>query len=105
MEQEMFVHPKKIIRSLIDVNALAEKVGKSRSSVWKDVAAGNLPAPIKIGGSTRWDENEIDAHIDQLLAERAPTGEFDADAAEDEATRKRRSMKAKVTERDGPKAA
>jgi len=40
------------------------------SSVWAGVADGTIPRGIKIGGSTRWDEAEIDGWLDRLLAER-----------------------------------
>jgi predicted DNA-binding transcriptional regulator AlpA len=57
-------------RRLITVRQVAAKIGKSVSSVWNDVNAGHLPRPVKIGGSTRWDEREIDDVIDRMLADR-----------------------------------
>ena len=57
-------------RRLIDVRDVAEKLGRSVSSVWNDVRSGSLPGPVRRNGSTRWDEREIDAWLDRLLAER-----------------------------------
>jgi len=65
----MYVHPHKI-RRLINVHELAAKRGRSVSSTWSDVAAGLLPKGLKIKGSTRWVEDEIDADFDRLIAER-----------------------------------
>jgi predicted DNA-binding transcriptional regulator AlpA len=40
--------------ALIEIRAVSALLGRSRASIWRDVAAGRLAAPIKIGGSTRW---------------------------------------------------
>jgi predicted DNA-binding transcriptional regulator AlpA len=39
----------------------------SRSWVFREVAAGNFPRPIKIGGASRWDSAQIEAYIATLL--------------------------------------
>ncbi|QJD16574.1 helix-turn-helix transcriptional regulator [Paracoccus sanguinis] len=41
-----------------DVSALLN-IGVS--SVWRKVKEGNLPQPVKIGGSTRWRRADIEA--------------------------------------------
>ena len=34
--------------------------GRARSSIYLDVEAGRLPAPIKLGGRLYWRDDEID---------------------------------------------
>jgi predicted DNA-binding transcriptional regulator AlpA len=43
--------------------------GRSKSSIYADVAAGRLPPPLKLGGRVLWDEEAIDAHLRALAAE------------------------------------
>lgn len=46
--------------ALIDDRTVAALLGRSRPSVWRDVAGGRIPAPIKVGArSTRWRVGEI----------------------------------------------
>jgi predicted DNA-binding transcriptional regulator AlpA len=40
--------------ALIEIRTVSALLGRSRASIWRDVATGRLPAPIKLGGSTRW---------------------------------------------------
>lgn len=40
--------------------------GRSRSWVWRMVKEGNLPPPVKFGGSTYWHKSEIVAIINGL---------------------------------------
>jgi predicted DNA-binding transcriptional regulator AlpA len=40
--------------ALVDIRVVSALLGRSRASIWRDVATGRLPAPIKLGGSTRW---------------------------------------------------
>jgi prophage regulatory protein len=37
--------------------------GRSRSSVYRDVALGRLPQPIKFGARLYWNEADIDAAL------------------------------------------
>ena len=50
--------PRKILRGY---KALRSKVGKSRVQIWRDVQAGQFPAPIDLGpNSVGWYEDEVD---------------------------------------------
>jgi prophage regulatory protein len=50
------------IIKLLKFNSLSEAVGKTRSSIYRDIKAGLLTPPIKIGGDrSAWPSNEIDA--------------------------------------------
>ena len=39
---------------LIRASEAAELLSMGRSTFWRNVADGSLPAPVKIGGITRW---------------------------------------------------
>ena len=48
---------------LIDVRQLARLLGRSRASIARDVAAGRLPGPVRIGHSARWRLGELHAWV------------------------------------------
>ena len=54
--------------ALIDFHRLrTEKLGnRSRNSVYRDLEAGRLPRPVKIGARLYWIEEEVDAAIAAL---------------------------------------
>lgn len=55
----------------LTLNELRAKLGnRSRSAIYNDLAAGRLPAPLKLGGKLYWPEDAIDAHL-KALAEKA----------------------------------
>ena len=59
---------------LINRKQLEEKRGgRSRTSIYRDIEAGLLPKPIKIGRLNYWVEDEIDASIEAqaVLAQEA----------------------------------
>lgn len=46
--------------------------GKSRSSLYRDVAAGTFPAPVKIGQrSVAWRSTDIESWLASLLAKQS----------------------------------
>ena len=45
---------------LIDVKAVAERLGVSTASVWRYRDDGKLPQPVRVGGSVRWRASDID---------------------------------------------
>lgn len=49
----------------------AHWLGLSVTSFYRRVADGTIPAPIKLGGMSRWPQSEILAVIDRLKAARA----------------------------------
>lgn len=55
---------------LVSVRDAASVYGCSVATVWRRVASGNMPRPIKIGGSTRWFESEILEHIEAAKIDR-----------------------------------
>lgn len=54
-EQATQVHPP----LAISAGELAEMLGVSLRQVWRLNAAGKLPKPIRLGGSVRWNRDEI----------------------------------------------
>lgn len=42
----------------------------SVATVWRGVAKGEIPQPIRLGGRTLWDMREIHAEIEAKLAAR-----------------------------------
>ena len=47
--------------------ALQDKLGgRGRTTIYRDVAAGRLPKPVKIGSRLYWNEADIDAAIERL---------------------------------------
>lgn len=46
---------------LLTVKEVAALVGLGVSTIWCQVKKGNFPAPIKIGGSTRWCRADVEA--------------------------------------------
>ena len=61
---------KKQIR-LIGFRPLRAKCGDpDPSTIWRWVKAGELPAPIKLGGRALWDEDEVDERLAAKLAAR-----------------------------------
>ncbi|MEL7444703.1 MAG: AlpA family phage regulatory protein [Pseudomonadota bacterium] len=55
---------------LITDKEVANIIGCSRATVWRRVADGTLPQPLKIGGSTRWVDAEINGRIEEAMANR-----------------------------------
>lgn len=49
---------------LLKDSEVARRLGVSRRQVWKLLAAGKLPEPVRVGGSVRWREADIDAWIE-----------------------------------------
>ena len=56
--------------SLLTDRQLAALLSTSRATVWRRVADGSLPKPIKIGNATRWVQAEIEAAIDEAISKR-----------------------------------
>lgn len=50
---------------LIGVEELARMIGVSERTLWRLVSSGRVPAPVRIGRSTRWRLAEIREWIDR----------------------------------------
>ena len=59
--------------SLLRRPEVERRIGRSRASVYADIAAGLLPRPVKIGQrAVAWPSHEIDAVINALTAGATP---------------------------------
>ena len=56
--------------TLLTIDDLAKRLQQCRSTIWKSVADGIFPRPIKFGRSSRWRLDEIDAFIERQAAQR-----------------------------------
>lgn len=64
---QMIQEPERLLR-LRDVVA---KVGMGSSTIYRKMAAGHFPSPVKLGpASVRWRESEVQRWIDGLQAAR-----------------------------------
>ena len=43
--------------------------GRSRSSIYADLAAGRLPQPVKLGGRVYWPEDDLATHLRGLTGD------------------------------------
>ncbi|MEL7259291.1 MAG: helix-turn-helix domain-containing protein [Pseudomonadota bacterium] len=55
---------------LVSVKETAKSFGCSVATVWRRVADGTIPKPIKIGGMTRWSLREIAEAIEYAKSQR-----------------------------------
>lgn len=58
---------------LIPVEQVAEMLNLSTRTVWRMLAAGRIPEPVRIGGSVRWHLDRVRQWVDAGCP--APTGE------------------------------
>jgi predicted DNA-binding transcriptional regulator AlpA len=56
--------------ALLDVKAMAKKFNVCTRSVWRFVAGGLLPPPVRIGRCCRWFEADVLAVKKRLLEQR-----------------------------------
>ncbi len=55
---------------LLDVKKVAEAHDCSVATVWRRVADGTIPKPVKIGGMTRWSLREVAAAMEFAKSQR-----------------------------------
>lgn len=63
--------------ALLDIAEVARRIGVHRATIYRLVAAGRLPAPVRLtgqhgqaGGRVAWPESELDAYARSLIAAR-----------------------------------
>lgn len=61
--------PKRQI-TLLPLSTVMLRVGLGRTSIYGLIKEGRFPAPVKLGGASRWPDNEIDEMIEQWKAQR-----------------------------------
>lgn len=51
----------------ITLSQLCERLGnRSRASIYRDLEAGRLPKPLKLGGRLYWDEARLSATLSAM---------------------------------------
>jgi prophage regulatory protein len=55
--------------SLLPRKAVSDMLGLPRSTLYRDVSRGMLTPPVKLGKSSRWPSNEIEAVVAARIAE------------------------------------
>lgn len=58
----------KLESQLLSVGEVAGMLGLGISTIWRQVRQGNLPRPVRIGGSTRWRRADIETLIGREAA-------------------------------------
>lgn len=58
------------LEPLMNDEEVAAALRMSTVTVWRHVAQGKLPAPIKLGRLSRWPRSEIFGHIEKAMAAR-----------------------------------
>lgn len=54
----------------LTLRELSQKIGgRSHSSIYRDLAAGRLPKPIKLGVRIYWNEDQVDRHLREMACE------------------------------------
>jgi prophage regulatory protein len=56
--------------TLLPRREVERRVGLGRSTIYKRIAAGTFPKPVKLGASSCWVESEVEAWIQERIAER-----------------------------------
>jgi predicted DNA-binding transcriptional regulator AlpA len=55
------------MQTYLTLKKLSAKLGnRSRSLLYLDLAAGQLPQPVRLGGKLYWPEDDVDAHLRNL---------------------------------------
>jgi excisionase family DNA binding protein len=65
-----YVAANKTTNNLLTVKEVAGILKLSVRKVWRLAAEGKLPAPVKIGRSSRWLASEVDAYLNTVISER-----------------------------------
>lgn len=57
--------------TLLRLTEVRRRTGRCRSDIYRDIAAGKFPAPVKLGErASAWPEHEINAWIAERIAAR-----------------------------------
>jgi predicted DNA-binding transcriptional regulator AlpA len=65
------LQPNSVFAAITSAHAdVATTLRVSTWTVWKMVACGDLPPPLKIGGARRWRKSDVQSFIEKLAAER-----------------------------------
>jgi excisionase family DNA binding protein len=57
---------------LLTLAEVARRLRICSRGVWRLVARGELPAPVKVGSAARWLESEVRMYLEKIKKERNP---------------------------------
>lgn len=60
------------MKRLITIQAVQDQIGLKKSSIYKRIQEGTFPPPIKIGRSSRWATDDVEAWIESVCSHNAP---------------------------------
>ena len=55
---------------LLTLHDLVDRTGLSRATLYREISAGQFPAPLKVGRASRWSAAEVAAFIELRKAAR-----------------------------------
>ncbi len=55
--------------TLIPLEAVEQLIHVKRTKIYKMIAAGEFPRPVKIGSASRWPESKVEAWIAERVAQ------------------------------------
>ncbi len=58
-------------RRLLRIAEVLSRIGMGRSWLFREVAAGAFPKPIKVGRASAWDSLAIASYVNSLVAQQA----------------------------------
>lgn len=56
--------------TLLSLRTAAQRLGLSVRAVYRLIARGDLPRPVKVGGATRFFESDLTAYMASLQSQR-----------------------------------
>ena len=60
-------HPSSEARRILRLPDVLARTGMKRSWVYREIAAGRFPKPVKIGRASGWDSDAIEAYLTDIL--------------------------------------
>ncbi|MGB0372973.1 MAG: helix-turn-helix transcriptional regulator [Opitutales bacterium] len=61
--------------SLISLKTVASRLSLSTRAVYRLIASGNFPRPVKVGGATRFYSSDLDAYLSRLKVQSSTVSE------------------------------
>lgn len=55
---------------IIKIDQVMQMLGVKKTAIYRMVSDGTLPAPIKVGGASRWILSEVENSIDAMIQRR-----------------------------------
>lgn len=53
----------KLQDSLVDISTVCAVLRRSPASIYRDIKKGEFPKPLKLGGSSRWRQSDLEKRI------------------------------------------